>query len=301
MSQLPLGLIAFGPGANCTLELCPLEASILRYQPSIPANSVAIAIFGMSFLVNLVQGCYYRAWGFMAGLLSGCILEIVGYIGRIIIHDNPFAFNGFIMQIICITIAPVFFCAAIYVLLSRVIILVDERLSRIPPRFLGWIFITCDIISLVLQAVGGALSCTGDTKDDIQVGVDISLAGLVFQVVTLTLFAGLFTDYLLSCRRSGKLWEFKPRLRFFLTGLFLSTFLVLLRCVYRVVELHEGYFSHYFRDEPLFIALETAIMCAAALCLNVGHPGLVFGKPGGEAAKEEAEYRMIELVSRGAQ
>lgn len=176
---------------------------------------------------------------------------------------------------VCITIAPVFFCAAIYVLLSRVlvcffflfgqpshtfsrIILVDERLSRIPPRFLGWIFITCDIISLVLQAVGGALSCIGDTKDDIQVGVDISLAGLVFQVVTLTLFGSLFIDYLLSCRRSGKHWTFKPRLSFFLTFLCLSMFLVLLRCVYRVVELHEGYFSHYFRDEPLFIALETA-------------------------------------------
>lgn len=99
MSQLPLGLIAFGPSANCTLELCPLEASILQYQPSIPANSVAIAIFGLSFIVNVVQGCYYRTWGFMAGLLSGCILEIVGYIGRIIIHDNPFDFNGFIMQI----------------------------------------------------------------------------------------------------------------------------------------------------------------------------------------------------------
>lgn len=300
MSHLPGGLIAFGPSANCTLELCPIEASILQYQPSIPATSVAIAIFGLSLLVNVAQGCYFRTWGFMAGLVCGCILEIIGYAGRLIIHDNPFDFNGFIIQIICITIAPVFFCGAIYVLLGRTIMLVDERMSRIPPRFLGWIFITCDIISLVLQAAGGALSCTGETEDDIQVGVNISLAGLVFQVATLSVFASLFIDYLISCRRTGKHRTFDSRMKLFLTFLFLSMFLILLRCVYRVVELHEGYFSHYFRDEPLFIALETAIMCAAAVCLNIGHPGLVFGKRRGESEKEGSDHSMMKLESRVA-
>jgi hypothetical protein len=48
------------------------------------------------------------------------------------------------------------------------------------------------------------------------------------------------------------------RMKIFLYLLFLSIFLILLRCVYRVVELHEGYFSHFFRDEVLFIALESA-------------------------------------------
>lgn len=136
--------------------------------------------------------------------------------------------------------------------------MIDARLSRVPPRYLGWVFITCDIISLVLQAVGGALSCTGENEDDIQVGVDISLAGLVFQVFTLTVFTSLFIDYLISCRRHSNKKAFTNRMNFFLAFLFLSIFLILLRCVYRVVELHKGYFSHYFRDEPLFIALETA-------------------------------------------
>lgn len=99
MPTLPNGLIPFGPSANCTLDLCPLEASILRYQPSIAATSVAIAIFGFSLLLNLGQGVYHQTWGFMGSLLCGCILEIIGYVGRIIIRDNPFDFNGFLMQI----------------------------------------------------------------------------------------------------------------------------------------------------------------------------------------------------------
>lgn len=152
MSQLPNGLITFGPLANCTLDLCPLEASLLRYRPSIPATAVFIAIFGLSMVVHAFQGYKSKTWGFMSSMLAGCILEIIGYVGRLIIYNNPFDFNGFLMQIsmsirhhgmfgragisrgksyrkknhiltysiVCITVAPVFFSAAIYVLLSQV-------------------------------------------------------------------------------------------------------------------------------------------------------------------------------------
>jgi hypothetical protein len=97
--QLPFGLVAFGPSANCTLDLCPLEVSILGYQPSIPASSVFIALFGLSLIAHAVQGVWMRTWGFMVAMICGCILEMVGYGGRIIIHDNPFEFQGFLMQI----------------------------------------------------------------------------------------------------------------------------------------------------------------------------------------------------------
>ncbi|KAL2870301.1 RTA1 domain-containing protein [Aspergillus lucknowensis] len=275
--SLPNGLIAFGPAANCTLELCPVEWSILQYRPSVPASAVFIAIFGLSLLLNVGQGIYHREWGYMVTLIAGCILEIVGYVGRLILYDNPFDFNGFILQIVCITIAPVFFCAAIYVLLSQTIMHIDDRISRFNPKLLYWIFIPCDIVSLVLQAVGGALSCVATTQDAVNTGVNISLAGLVFQVFTLTTFTVTFLDYLNSCRRNRIHLE-PARMKIFLGLLFLSIFFILLRCVYRVVELHEGYFSRFFRDEPLFIALESAIMGAAALTMNAGHPGLVFGK-----------------------
>jgi hypothetical protein len=99
MSQLPNGLIAFGPQANCTLELCPIEWSILKYQPSQAASGVFIGIFGLTLLLHAAQGIWRRTWGFMVCMVCGCILEIAGYVGRLLIHNNPFDFNGFIMQI----------------------------------------------------------------------------------------------------------------------------------------------------------------------------------------------------------
>ncbi|KAH7324826.1 RTA1 like protein-domain-containing protein [Stachybotrys elegans] len=275
LPQLPNGLIAFGPLANCTLELCPLEASVLHYQPYVGASAAFIAAFALCLFAHVAQGVYYRTWGFMSCMVAGCILEVLGYGGRIIIHDNPFDFSGFLMQIICITVSPVFFCSAIYVLLSQVINKVDRSISRFSPKLFYCVFIPVDIISLVLQAVGGAFSSTASNVDAVQVGVNISLAGLVFQVFTLLAFCTLFVDYLLLCRKSPSWPLIDKPMRFFLTFFFLSIALILLRCIYRIVELHDGYFSHWFRDQDLFIVFESVIMCLAVICLNVGHPGPV--------------------------
>lgn len=101
MPQLPDGLIAYGSDANCTLEICPVEWSILQYQPSIPANAVFIALFAIALVIHAVEGIRWRhtLGGFAVPMILGCIDEILGYVGRIIMHGNPFSFNGFLIQI----------------------------------------------------------------------------------------------------------------------------------------------------------------------------------------------------------
>ena len=99
MPQLPGGLISFGPNANCTLELCPLEASVLAYQPSVPVNGVFIGIFALTMVIHGAQGLWARTWGFTASMLCGCLFEIIGYAGRLLLHNNPFDFTGFLIQI----------------------------------------------------------------------------------------------------------------------------------------------------------------------------------------------------------
>lgn len=99
MSTLPDGLISFGPLANCTLALCPVEWSVFQYRPSLAANAIFIAIFGVLLVAHLVQGVWYKTWSYMGCICAGCILQIIGYGGRIMLHDNPFDFNAFLMQI----------------------------------------------------------------------------------------------------------------------------------------------------------------------------------------------------------
>ena len=97
----PGDYIVYGSDANCTLAVCPVEWSILTYQPSIPANAVFIALFAVALVIHLAEGIRWRHTlaGFAIPMVIGCIDEILGYVGRLIMHGNPFSFNGFLLQI----------------------------------------------------------------------------------------------------------------------------------------------------------------------------------------------------------
>ncbi|KAG9661535.1 RTA1-domain-containing protein, partial [Aureobasidium melanogenum] len=212
-------------------------------------------------------------------MVLGCICEMIGYGGRIIMYNDPWNFNGFIMQIVCITIAPVFMTAAIYVTLYRSILQLSPSSASFKPALYYQIFIPCDIISLVLQAVGGAMSSQSDGSS--QAGVDIGLAGLAFQVFTLLVFIALAVQYAFQYRKDRKSGRTKSagldgRFKLFLVCLSVSLVLIFIRCAYRIYELSDGYGGSALHDQGLFIALESCMITAATLLLNIGHPGLVF-------------------------
>ncbi|KAK0713416.1 parasitic phase-specific protein PSP-1 [Lasiosphaeria miniovina] len=269
--------IAFGKNANCTLDVCPVSASILEYQPSIPGNAVIIGLFGLALLIHVAQGAVWRSWTFMICMVLGCVDEMIGYAGRIMLNTNPFSFNAFVIQVVCITTAPVFFCSSIYVLLTRTINNLDRSLSRFNPKFFVWIFIPCDIFSLILQAAGGALSSVQAGTGN-KAGVRLSMVGLAFQVVTLVIFVGLFVDYVARYVHKSKGAPLPSRIKIFLSFLLLSILFILVRCVYRIDELSDGYDGPLIHDEKLFVGLESVMMLLAVFCLNIAHPGIAFGR-----------------------
>lgn len=91
--------VTFGPNVNCTLAVCPVDWSVYEYRPSVPANVTLLVLFGVSLLIHLVQGLRWRTWSFMIAMILGCIDEIIGYAGRLMLYNNPFTFPGFLIQI----------------------------------------------------------------------------------------------------------------------------------------------------------------------------------------------------------
>jgi len=116
------------------------------------------------------------------------------------------------------------------------------------------------------------------TESDSQVGVDVSMAGLVLQVVVLVAFIAAFSDYMIRYWRSGQAQAFGWRMTAFFLGLSASIILILTRCIYRVAELREGYDGDLIKHEVPFIILEGVVIVLAAVALCFGHPGLVFNK-----------------------
>ena len=107
--------------------------------------------------------------------------------------------------LIVLTIAPCFLSAGIYLCFSRIVVLYGEQFARFRPRTYTIIFITADIFSLVLQAVGGALADTATTEESAQGqdGINIMIAGLSFQVASLFVFMSLCADFAMRAKRGG--------------------------------------------------------------------------------------------------
>lgn len=270
---------ASGNNANCTLSACPIETSIYGYRPTLPGSSAAIALYAIAILINIFLGVRHKTWGFMTAMLLGCVDEILGYVGRILYNQNPWGQTGFIMQIVLITIGPVFFCAAIYVMIYKMINYIDASAARFNPKYIYWVFITSDILSLILQAVGGAMSSTSNGSSSS--GVNIALAGLAIQVATLTFFIAICIDYAIRSRStwsSSGSYPISLRFKIFVSFLTLATLTIYTRCIYRIYELSQGYSkaSEALRDQPLFNALELAMILIATYALIVAHPGPVF-------------------------
>ena len=112
------------------------------------------------------------------------------------------------------------------------------------------------------------------------VGVNIALAGLIFQVITIFFFVVTVIDFAIRSRSSWKDFKFPTSFKVFCSALATATLLIWVRCCYRVYELSEGYSqdSEALRDEPLFIGLEMVMVLLAAYALIVAHPGFVFDR-----------------------
>lgn len=268
-------MVVFGPEANCTLSLCPIEMSVYKYRPSLAANGTFIALYSIAMAVHIFLGIHWKSWFYMIMMIFGCLIEIVGYIGRIILYNNPWSFGGFMIQIVFITTGPVFYTAAIYVTLSKIIQHFAPELSRFKPKVIWWIFIPADVVCLCLQAAGGALSTVSSGSS--QTGVDVALAGLGLQVAVLVFFCIILGDYLFRYFRSASTDSLNLRMRLFFGFLSAAVLLILGRCAFRCYELSKGYSnSNLITDQGLFIGLEGVLIVIAVFFLCVGHPGLVF-------------------------
>jgi hypothetical protein len=81
----------------CTLDTCPIENAYIHYQPTVPGNSIYLALFGILLVTQLIQSFFFRMWGFAGAMAAGLTLEVAGYIGRILQHGNPFGFDYFLL------------------------------------------------------------------------------------------------------------------------------------------------------------------------------------------------------------
>jgi hypothetical protein len=181
------------------------------------------------------------------------------------------------MQITTLIIAPTFFTAGIYIILGRLINITGGKgkTSIISARMYLFIFCTCDIISLVIQAIGGAqasAAVSADPPRQSKTGTNIMVAGIVFQTASITVFAFFFIDFL---RRAKKLHVgiLTRKVKTLIWATTFSGAMIYIRSIYRTVELAQGWTGYLITREGYFLGFDGSLMILAVVVFNFVHPG----------------------------
>src|SRR5437762_4378974 len=132
--------------------------------------------------VDVARTCWLSPTRGFADLLG----ETAGYIERLLMHDSPYSFGLFLVQIFCLVLSPVFFAGVNYVLFSRIArnrIQNDVRSFRLT----SYAFIASDIVTFLIQSAGGSLFASND-YNVILAGGKILVSGLSLQLASLVGF-----------------------------------------------------------------------------------------------------------------
>ncbi|KAJ5771016.1 uncharacterized protein N7511_003067 [Penicillium nucicola] len=282
---------------------CPLGGTIYGYAPDYSTTVEFAVIFAICCLVQLVQMFRWRLWSFSICVILGALTEGLtkqaGYFGRILLNQNPYSSIGFQTQIVTLTLAPAFWSAAMYLTLKHEVNVLGPQYSLIQSKLYPYIFVTCDIVSLTLQGAGGGISATAKTTKMIDMGSHIMMAGIVWQVVTLTVFAMMSAQFLWRIRSAPKetltfeaqrVWKSSKFWSFF-WGIAIAFSTTYVRCIYRIVEMSDGWRNKIMQDEFSFTLFESAMCVAAVVALCIAHPGYLFK----EMRRDHDEESMVDL------
>lgn len=285
---------------SCTGQV---EWDNFNYTPHLWIGVVYVVVFSLTSIAHLYQGIRSKQWYLLCTAVLCGFGELLGWSARTWAHVGTIWIageggfwhipsNAFIMQIVLLILSPAFVAAAWYIILGRLLKILGPQYCRFNPLTYAIIFVTGDLASLIVQAVGGAHASAAVTLHDADVGANIMLGGIATQLVVMTLFVTLLSEFVWRyfTNRPVKPFRFKGtkpavaieagtvpmdverKANILIIAITISTFLIYIRSVYRIIELAGGWNAGVIDNESLFCGLDGLMVALALITLNIVHP-----------------------------
>ncbi|KAJ7840003.1 hypothetical protein B0H13DRAFT_2239539 [Mycena leptocephala] len=196
-----------------------------NYTPTRWICFMFVSLFGLSTCacLHLTQAIMYRlGYMFPTTVLCG-LLEVLGIV--------PSQLMSYELQIPATISGAIPLLAANFLTLGKVVDRLGARYCRLAPHIYSALFLTCDLIALVVQGAGGGLA---------------SVAGGHIMLVGISAYDRLIasSDYNTS-KDTMKPVVYKgtltPHLRLLVWVLALNTVCLIVRAIYRIIELLDGF------------------------------------------------------------
>ncbi|THH21776.1 hypothetical protein EUX98_g8284 [Antrodiella citrinella] len=265
------------------------EGNLYGYIPTEWICVLFVVLFALSTAVHLGQAIYFRLWFLLPTICLGGLAEVIGWSGRLWSSQNQDSLNPFLMQIVTTIIAPTPYIAANFVILGELIRRLGVKYSRLGAMWYSILFISADIVSLVVQSIGGAKAASAaEDNTSATLGGNIMLGGIAFQLVCITIYMFLATEFI-----TRYIWDLPVRdpsesklqirvlsrkVKMLLIGLAFSSTVIFIRSIYRTIELSDGWDGRIIHTQVFFNVLDGGMVTLAFYCTNIFHPGWLLGR-----------------------
>lgn len=199
------------------------------YVPNRPANIVALSIFAVLFILLMIRILRSRSPNVFYLLPFTAILEVVGFVLRLVVANNPTTgtFTGMtVLLLISANVMTItnYKAAGDIILLSDI----EARYGIIGPKFTNW-FIKSNVLASIFQIIGGSMQ-SGSSN---QTGRILALVGCCLQVVFFCFFI-LCALYIRNCKDYGYYINGQNPKTKVLSVVIASMLCIVVRAVYRL-------------------------------------------------------------------
>ncbi|KAK9239234.1 RTA1 like protein-domain-containing protein [Lipomyces kononenkoae] len=254
-----------------------------KYIPSLAASAVFAILFFVATCLIGFRMYKTKTW-FCTAFVIGCFMEIIGYCGRAFCVYMTDQVAPYIIQATFILLPPAFFAATIYMILARIIRLVDgDHLSVVKPQIVTALFVTGDILSLVVQSLGSPFFAHDNLRT---VATTLVIVGLAIQLISFTFFAVCAIIFHMRFRRNptARSYQVDPKWVQTLYMLYAISVLIVIRSVFRIVEYVFGQDGYPISHEWTLYSFDSVPMISVTIIFFVHYPTNFAPKPGDDAA-----------------
>ncbi|CAE6473367.1 unnamed protein product [Rhizoctonia solani] len=212
------------------------DGNPFNYVPTGWICILFIILFSLTTMAHILQAVWLKVWYMLPTLALCGLVEILGWTGRYWGHENPYNRNPFLMQICTTIMAPSFMTAAMFLILPRIVSELGQEYSRMSPRLSAvTLFDLLSIEFIVRYAFGRPAYET--------------------------------------CIDREKRQKVPKRVALMLVGLGVASVFILIRSIYRTIELTDGWNGRIISTEKWFNWFDGGAIVMAMVTFNVFHPG----------------------------
>lgn len=188
---------------------CPFEDGFYQYDPSVGGNAFLLALYALLAIIVMYLGLRFRIFLFSVILSTGLLFEVLGFIGRLLLHGSRDNETAFFLAQFGTVLGPTFISTAIILLLPHILRVYGSHVCPFRPVTTSLALYSLAVVAFILQLAGviivsfgfeGVSVSSSNLRENRlrrliplkrQDGADITAAGLSMQAAMLLAFTCL--------------------------------------------------------------------------------------------------------------